>query len=286
MKLVMTILCKNEADIIEDNIRFHSAQGVDAFLVMDNASSDETPNILERLKSEFDITVVHNSSSNYHQAKWMTGLAKKARKELAADFVISNDADEFWACKKGGSLKSYLCLSDAVLTVKRFNYVQSAEDMEGGRSYWLSENKVSSPILYSKEDQLKRPGLAMPLVKISPKTIVNPKGLIKIRGGNHWVRHLKFWGFREELEIEVHHFPIRSYEQFEANIKNRQRLLEQNSKTKMGDHYRRWVTLLKQGKLIDEFSRMALTEGDLAVLNKVGVIDYSPSHVRSFFKER
>ena len=48
-RLVMTVLVKNEADIIESNIRFHADQGVDGFLVMDNASEDDTPDILEEL---------------------------------------------------------------------------------------------------------------------------------------------------------------------------------------------------------------------------------------------
>jgi len=40
--LVMTILVKDEADIIEANIRTHASLGVDAFVVMDNNSTDGT----------------------------------------------------------------------------------------------------------------------------------------------------------------------------------------------------------------------------------------------------
>ena len=49
-RLVMTILVKDEADIIEANIRTHAKLGVDAFAVMDNNSSDGTREILEKLK--------------------------------------------------------------------------------------------------------------------------------------------------------------------------------------------------------------------------------------------
>jgi hypothetical protein len=46
----MTLLVKNEIDIIEDNIRFHAKQGVDCFAVMDNGSNDGTRELLENLK--------------------------------------------------------------------------------------------------------------------------------------------------------------------------------------------------------------------------------------------
>lgn len=49
VKLVMTLLVRDEEDIIADNIRFHADQGVDAFIVMDNLSTDRTPDILHEL---------------------------------------------------------------------------------------------------------------------------------------------------------------------------------------------------------------------------------------------
>ena len=48
MKLAMTLIVRNEADIIEDNLRYHRAQGVDFFIVLDNGSTDGTVEILER----------------------------------------------------------------------------------------------------------------------------------------------------------------------------------------------------------------------------------------------
>jgi len=48
MKLVMTLLVRDEEDIIGENIEFHIRQGVDFFLVMDNNSIDNTKNILKK----------------------------------------------------------------------------------------------------------------------------------------------------------------------------------------------------------------------------------------------
>ncbi len=48
VKLAMTLIVRNEADVIEDNLRFHRAQGVDFFIALDNGSTDGTVEILER----------------------------------------------------------------------------------------------------------------------------------------------------------------------------------------------------------------------------------------------
>ena len=57
-RLVMTLLVKNEADIIEMNIRVHAALGVDSFVVMDHMSTDGTRDILESLGKEYDIHII------------------------------------------------------------------------------------------------------------------------------------------------------------------------------------------------------------------------------------
>ena len=45
-RLVMTLLVKNEEDMLERNLCFHKRMGVDAFIVTDNNSTDRTPEII------------------------------------------------------------------------------------------------------------------------------------------------------------------------------------------------------------------------------------------------
>ncbi len=272
LRIIMSLLVKNEADIIEDNIRFHAAQGVDAFIIMDNGSDDGTIEIIERLSSEFDISLQINLGV-YNQGPWMTELAKTAKKVLKADLVISNDADEFWSVNSGQSLHSVLTNKESIITVKRYNFIQSLEAMQNKQAYFESPYKVACPILYSKQDQVNKAGLAIPLSKISPKVIVNPAGLLKIKGGNHRAKHVYAWRDRECDDIQVHHYPIRSFSQFARNIENRKQLLDTNPQTRMGVHYKRWVELLRDNQLEQEFDRMSLSLTDIKVLERLGVID-------------
>jgi len=95
LNLVMTILVKNEADIIEANIRTHTKFGVDHFVIMDNNSTDGTREILSKLQKDFSIVII-DEKGYYQQKRFMTQLAFEAKRRFKPDWIINSDADEFW----------------------------------------------------------------------------------------------------------------------------------------------------------------------------------------------
>jgi len=274
-RLIMTILVKNEIDIIESNIRTHAKLGVDGFVIMDNNSTDGTRELLSQLQKEFNIIIV-DEKETYKQSKFMLKLAKIAKERLKANWVINNDADEFWLPKNSKNLKENLNFNGSVLTVHRYNMI-----LEEKKPFFQSEYFVKNPIFYSKENQLKGEGSII-LTKIAPKTIVNPKGLLYLRGGNHKALHIKnirdyfksgYDKIRRFKNIEIFHFPIRSYKQFEKNIKNRKELLESKKKVSMGPHYRRWVKIYNEGKLEEEFYKnIIFKQRDIQTLVKYNIL--------------
>ena len=96
MRLVMTLLVRDSADILDLNLRFHLAQGVDHFIVGDNGSVDGSLEILKRYEKAGFATVEHvEGKAEEVWARGRTYLARKAHED-GADWVIHNDQDEFW----------------------------------------------------------------------------------------------------------------------------------------------------------------------------------------------
>jgi hypothetical protein len=99
----MALKVRDEGDILEANLRFHHALGVDHFVVTDNGSTDETPEILSRYAEAGLAHVISEPGTDYRAAGagWLTQMARLAATELHADWVIHTDADEFWLPVEG-----------------------------------------------------------------------------------------------------------------------------------------------------------------------------------------
>ena len=103
MKIVMTLLVRNEEDILDAHLSFHRTAGVDLVLAIDNDSDDSTPDILASHARDGFVDV-SRETGDLQQADWVTTLARRAATEFGADWVINSDADEFY-WPRGGTLK-------------------------------------------------------------------------------------------------------------------------------------------------------------------------------------
>ncbi len=98
LKLVMALKVRDEEDVLEHNLRYHRAQGVDFFIVTDNASTDRTPEILKRWVDAGLAKVIYEPGDDLavNGHLWVTRMAREAATEHGADWVVHGDADEFW----------------------------------------------------------------------------------------------------------------------------------------------------------------------------------------------
>jgi hypothetical protein len=98
MRLVMTLKVRDEADVLEDNLRYHRALGVDFFVVTDNGSVDGTSEILERYERAglAHVIRIETGTLRDNEEDWTTRMARLAATEFDADWVFHDDADELW----------------------------------------------------------------------------------------------------------------------------------------------------------------------------------------------
>ncbi len=205
MKLVMTLVVRDEADILRENIEFHLALGVDEFLVMDNLSVDWTPDIVREYERAGVARLCHQPVDDYSQGRWVTGLAARAVNELRADWVINSDADEFW-WTPGGSLKDALAQADpqiVAVSAERTNFVPRPES---DAPFWRRMN-----VRHSVSFNL----LGQP---IPPKVAHRGRGDITVADGNHSVRVAGASTLAAPSSVTILHFPLRTREQFRNKI--------------------------------------------------------------------
>lgn len=121
----MTLLVRNEEDIIRENIEFHLSQGVSFFIAIDNLSVDRTADILKEYEDKGVLRYFFEDSNQFDQHKWVTQMAIMAFKEYGADWVINNDANEFWWPKLGRLTDEFNDIPEEfnVLEAGRTNFV-------------------------------------------------------------------------------------------------------------------------------------------------------------------
>jgi Glycosyl transferase family 2 len=203
MKVVMTLLVRDEADIIDDHIAFHLGAGVDFILATDNASTDGTTDILESYAREGHLHRIDLPDDRFSQIDVVTQMARLAATRFSADWVINSDADEFWWPRKG-TLKEALAAVPA-----RFGSV---------RGMW--RNFVARPASsssFAERMTIRSQRMVSAPHPFNPhfKTVHRGSPDVEVGGGNHDVIGPALTPLLGWYPVDILHFPIRSLDQFE-----------------------------------------------------------------------
>jgi len=201
MKLVMTLAVRDEEDILKENIDFHISQGVDFVIATDNCSVDSTKDILREYENEGKLFYIYEGNDNMDQSKWVTRMARMAVSDFGADWVINNDADEFWWPRENTLKKIFDSLPSKINVVEarrhNFVHVHSKDD-----SIPFYETMIFRDVI-----SLNPIGNPLP-----PKQAHVGDRNVVVNHGNHSVDGIRKRNIAKG-EIEIFHFPIRSQKQ-------------------------------------------------------------------------
>jgi hypothetical protein len=206
MTLVMTLLARDEADVIESWLSFHLNAGADFVISTDNKSVDGTSEVLERYAREGHVHLIREPGEDLRQNEWVTRMARLAATDFGADWVINSDADEFW-WPRGASLRDILGgIPPRYGTVSAFLRVFVPRPDGPGP---FSERMT---VRFSPLTAIHDPAS---LYKPIRKVIHRGHPEITLTRGNHAVVDSPFAPLRGWFPIEVFHFPLRSLAQCE-----------------------------------------------------------------------
>ncbi|WP_311478125.1 glycosyltransferase family 2 protein [uncultured Gulosibacter sp.] len=211
IRVVMTLMVRDEADIISTWLEYHLSQDIDQIIVTDNASVDGTREILEGYASRGLIDLRHYPHHDKKQYQVVTAMARDAYTQYSADWVLNSDADEFWVVPESDSLGS------VVRSLPR-----------SGESFPIPVSNMVGRILETgidlanttlrdvrSQEQLELVGLH----SHPTHNLIHPgRDDIEVAQGNHFSSAPQADQLPDGIAIEVLHVPWRSWQQYRDRV--------------------------------------------------------------------
>src|SRR5919199_1154747 len=209
MRIVVTVLARDEADVIDAHVAFHLNAGADFVIATDNNSRDGTTEILERYARDGVLHLIREPAEGLRQGEWVTRMARLAASEYGADWVINTDADEFW-WPRGGTLKDVLAAVPATYGIVQAFWRSFVPRPDDGR---LFAERMTARL--SQRAPINDPtSFYRPVVKVAHRA--DPR--VSVGRGNHALAGSPFRTLTTWHPIEVLHFPLRSRAQWMRKV--------------------------------------------------------------------
>jgi Glycosyl transferase family 2 len=199
------MVVRDEEEILADNLDYHLSQGVDMILVVDHGSTDGTPAILSEYERLGCVRWFRDEARPHVQAERVNRLLKIAADEYHADWVIHCDADEFWMPAAGSLRDVFAAIPEryGYLRVQRHNYLPAPESHEPFHRRMFVRHRCS---------------LNLRGTPLEPKVAQRPAAGASVAPGNHDLESPVMDEAPDLGAVEVLHFQMRTFEQFERKV--------------------------------------------------------------------
>jgi len=253
MTLVMTLLARDEADVIESWLSFHLNAGADFVVATDNRSQDGTTDVLERYQRDGGLHLIREEGEDLRQNEWVTRMARLAATDFGADWVINSDADEFW-WPRGPSLSQVLdAIPPRYGTVGAF--LRAFPPRPGSDTPFAERLTVRFSALAPINDPAS-------VYKPIRKVIHRGHPTITLTRGNHAVVDSPFAPLRGWFPVEVLHFPLRSVTQCEHKARLQGRAWRHIDRTPTAYHAQMFEAL-ESGTIDDYYAAQVVSDEEV-----------------------
>lgn len=209
MRILGIAVVKNEADVVEVFVR-HNRALLDGMFVIDNGSTDATPEILRRLAAELPaVGVGEDHSSDHRQERLLTAVSRALAANDVYDFALPLDADELLRCDGGrAALERALAALPAGRcgTLPWVTYVPRASDA------WTEADPFRR-IVHRRAQEPE------PIAKVAFPASLARDPSFSVEKGSHGVWTAAGRAAAAPLAgVALAHFPVRSPEQLVSKV--------------------------------------------------------------------
>jgi hypothetical protein len=251
MKLVMTLLVRDEADIVDAQIAFHLDAGVDFVIATDNRSADGTTEILERYARDGHLHLIHEPGDDLRQSEWVTRMARIAAVEFGADWILNTDADEFWWPRGGDFRELFASVPERFGVVRGAwrNFVPRPDD-----DRFFAERLTA---------RLCTPSFHPHPLSTHFKSAHRAVADVRVGRGNHEAFGHGLVALRGWYPIEILHFPVRSLAHCMRKYVTQFVALERNAEKGIPGHMADAYVAYRAGALTDFYAPLVVDDAAL-----------------------
>jgi hypothetical protein len=213
MRVIETLVVRDEADIVDTQIDYHLNAGVDFVIATDHESRDGTTEILESYERAGVLRLIRERGE-VRESEWRTRMARAAATEYGADWVINTDADEFWMPRRGTLKDVFAAIPEGVGVVWALtcHFVPRPDDGAVLAERMIA--RVSGQAALNDPTSPYRP---------HAKAAHRADPTIRVWFGSHRVQSTHLRPLPSWHPADVFHFPFRSLEQYERKTGRRAR---------------------------------------------------------------
>ena len=244
MKLVQTLVVRDEVDIIDAQIAYHLNAGVDFVIATDHESEDGTTEILQSYERAGYLRLIRERGE-VRESDWRTTMAREAATTQGADWVINTDADEFWVPRRGSLKDVFAAIPDqiGVVWATSCHFVPRPD---GGEFF---ADRMT--IRFAGEAAINDPTTPY---RPHSKAAHRADAAIRVRFGSHRVESSRLAPLPAWHPADVFHFPFRSIAQYERKTVRRA------EGDKPLGQYVKGLQAAKQGRVEDVYGALVVDD--------------------------
>ncbi len=261
------LMTRNDADILRANILLHLSLGCERVLVVENGSSDETPQILRQLARRHPVEW-STDTGELRQPEIVTDLAHRAR-EQGADWVIPLDTDEFWRPTR--PLAELCAESDGLgaLEVPRIEFVTARDQIHSTRKGPLRATMRVEPVLLGDQAVAEFADKRRSMFEIAPpsKLLMRTTPDLTIARGAHGAT-----GLAGPLEVNpdlaIFHLAMRSRDEAFSRVEHGERINRVDARPNVSVQNRYWLEMAAEDRLDEAWRAHSYEDGALEVAGR------------------
>jgi hypothetical protein len=258
MKVVMTVVLRDEVDLVDDHLAFHLNAGVDFVLATDHRSSDGTTDVLEAYARDGVLRLIREGGDLIRQDVWQTRMSRLAATEHGADWILCSDADEFWWPREGSLSEALEAVPPLYQVVRAYSHSFVPRPGSG----WFVERMT---IRLAPTAPINDPWTPYrPVAKVAFRA--DPR--VKVGWGNHHLSGVALRTLHGWCPIDILHFPVRSAEQIARKYWNKATAWTRNPRGDLA----RARSVLTSGESDVIYERLAVDEAIVARGLAAGVL--------------